>query len=350
MAGKSAESEFDFIIKARQEARKVVDYYKTYLEDAGKVDIPFIELESKKELRKIAALDGGERKKSLIASSVIVVRAGGGIFEKDKKIRKKVMHDIFITSIYQDIDRFANLIRDILEFRISLELLEEDPEVLIMDGSLVGYVTRGVPNNVIGHLHDRTIRQKAIQEYVEAYKEYLRLFDRLLKTCYKKKILLMGVSKDSHVHYLINEYHLNTAITDYALLQLKMRRPCATEPMEVMYSFHSQPIQEFVDEKNYLQPDIASFYISYFKLKKNSIPIRVDFPKWQRGRFKEVMSIMETYHDQKGFLLTAHLVHNWAVMKESILTSAVNAIREEVLKLEPSIYNAIFAPQRREAI
>ena len=121
MSSKSDENEFDFIIKARQEARKVVEYYKEYLDDAKNVEIPFIDLAGSKKVRKIAALDGGERIKKLVASSIIVVRWGGGIFEKDKKIRKKSMHDIFITSMTQDIDRFMHLLRDIVEFKTRWE-------------------------------------------------------------------------------------------------------------------------------------------------------------------------------------------------------------------------------------
>ncbi len=350
MSSESEENEFDFIIKARQEARKVVEYYKDYLDDAKNVEIPFQELTGIKKPRKIAALDGGERIKKLIASSIIVVRGGGGIFEKDKKIRKKNMHDIFITSMTQDIERFMHLLRDIVEFKISLRLLEEEPEVLIMDGSLVGYATRGLPHNVIGHLNDRTIKQKSIQEYVEAYKTYLRLYNKLLETCRKKKILLLGASKDSRIRYLVDKYHLDPVLTDYALLKLKMRKPSVTDPFIVKYKWQTEALVDFITENNYLQNGLASFYICYFKLKYNSLPIRVDFPEWQRGRFREIMSVMETYHDQKGFLMTAHLVHNWAVMKESILTSTVNAIKEEVLKLAPSVYDAIFSPQRREGI
>lgn len=350
MSGKLVENEFDFILKAREEARKVVEYYKKYLDDAMGVEIPFLELKGVKKLRKIAALDGGERLKNLVASSVVIVRGGGGVFEQEEKIKKKVMHDIFITSMIKDVERFSKLFRDILEFKIALNLLEEEPEALIMDGSLVGYVTHGLPNEVTGHLSDKSISEKPIQEYVEKYKEYLKLYDKLLKTCKTKKILLLGVSKDSRVHYLIDKYELNPVLTDYALLKLKMKKPSVTEPMIAKYWWQNETVHDFALQNNFLSKDLASFYICYFKLKHNSIPIRVDFPEWQRGRFQEIMELMETYHDDKGFLMTAHLVHNWAVMKETIVNSTVNAIREEVLKLDPSIYDAIFAPQRREEI
>ena len=66
MASYSADNEFDFIVKARDEARKVVEYYKKYLDDAKDIEISFIDLKGDKNLRKIAALDGGERLKSLV--------------------------------------------------------------------------------------------------------------------------------------------------------------------------------------------------------------------------------------------------------------------------------------------
>lgn len=59
MSGELVENEFDFILKAREEARKIVEYYKAYLDDAMNVEIPFKELKDVKKIRKIAALDGG---------------------------------------------------------------------------------------------------------------------------------------------------------------------------------------------------------------------------------------------------------------------------------------------------
>ena len=91
--------------------------------------------------------------------------------------------DIYVNGRYSS-QNSADLRKDALKAFVvnvvaTAKLLEEDPEVLIMDGSLVGYATRGLPHNVIGHLNDRTIAQKSIQEYVEAYKTYLRLYNKL---------------------------------------------------------------------------------------------------------------------------------------------------------------------------
>ncbi|MBD3229983.1 MAG: hypothetical protein GF329_17505 [Candidatus Lokiarchaeota archaeon] len=344
------ENEFDFIIKARKQAQKLVENYQKYLENAIKIKIPFIELENNIKYRKIAALDGGERLKNLIASSIIVVRGGGGIFEIDKKIKKYIMHDLFVTSMVKDLERFSHLIRDIMEFKIALKLLEEDPEVLIMDGSLVGYITRGLPNEVVGRLNDKKITHMPTKEYVNKYKEYLRLYDRILKKCEDNDIILLGVSKDSRVRYLVKSYKLNSALTDYALLKLKMNKPGVTRPIDAKYKYVRRTISDFIATHNLLEDRLRSFKVCYFKLKKTSIPIRVDFPVWQLNHFKEIMSIMETYHDKKGFLLTAHLVHNWAVMREYIVNSSVNTIKEEVLKLNPAIYDSIFSPQRRENV
>jgi hypothetical protein len=152
------------------------------------------------------------------------------------------------------------------------------------------------------------------------------------------------------VRYLVNQYELSEILTDYSLLKLKMKNPSVTEPFIVNYKERTSALADFITEHGYFQGGLGAFYVCYFKLKREALPIRVDFPEWQRGRFQEIMSVMETYHDQKGFLMTAHLVHNWAVMKETIVNGALNAIREEVLKIAPSIYDAIFAPQRRDAI
>jgi len=344
------DTEFDYILKAKEQARKVVEYYKDLLKQAKDFEIPYTELRNERRLRKIAAIDGGERKKDLIASSIIVVRGGGGIFEPDKKIKHLTLYDIFITSMSMELDRFSHLIRDITEFKTALRLLDEDPEVLIMDGSLSGYITVGLPNRLIGRLSDKKFPDQVIRDYFLKYNEYLRLYDRILKRCHEKKILLMGVSKDSRVHYISDYYKLNMNLTDYSLLKLGMKKSGVTKPIPIELKWQTKAIPEYFLELKILSEEYQKFNIIYFKLKDHSIPVRVDFPDWQSDRLDEIMSIMETYHDSKGFILTSHLVHNWAVMKEHILNGAVNAVKEEVLRLDPEIYDAIFSAQRREEI
>ena len=129
-----------------------------------------------------------------------------------------------------------------------------------------------------------------------------------------------------------------------------MRRKGYLDPIEIPATIESETLHHFYNMHNVYQKDIAEFMLSYFKLDPRKNPIRVDFPKWQYDRFDEIISVMETYHDHKGFLMTAHLVHNWAKMEKHIVSSAVNAIKQEILKLDPQIYDTVFAPKTREGI
>ncbi|MHA1144556.1 MAG: DNA double-strand break repair nuclease NurA [Candidatus Helarchaeota archaeon] len=347
---------FDFVYdeglmeKAKKEAKKIIENYTKFLENVKNMKFEYNPIECEEKFRKIAALDGGEGLENLFASSIIVTRAGGAVFEPSKRIQPVKLYDMFISSLTADVDKFSNLLRDIAEFKLADQLLDYKPEILIMDGSLVGYYNRGLPLQVLGYLNVPT-DEKPILEYIEQYKNYAKLFDKILKRCRKENIIIMGVSKDSRVRYLVNKYKLDKTLTDYGLIQLKMKKSGYTPPIQAtprkMGMIRRDAIQEFFLKEGLFEEDLAEFQISYFKLKDRTRPVRVDFPTWQEDRFDEIVSVMKTYHDDQGFLLTAHLVHNWAVMNDEIKTNVINVIKSEILESDPMIYEAIFSDQRR---
>lgn len=344
--------EENLIKKAKDEAKKIIENYTIFLEKIKNVKFDYHSLDCEENLRKLAALDGGERLVNLFSSSIIVTRAGGAIFEPSKQIQPIKLYDVFITSLTADIDKFSNLLRDIAEFNLANKLLDLKPEVLIMDGSLLGYYNRGLPLQVMGYLNVRT-DEKPILEYIDKYKSYMKLFDKILRRCRKDKVIIMGVSKDSRARYLVNKYKIDKSLTDYGLIQLKMKKAGYTPPIKAGPRKRGRlrsAINEFLSREGLFDEDLKEFKVSYFKLKPQSKPIRVDFPEWQEKRLDEIVSIMKTYHDERGFLLTAHMVHNWAVMKEDIVSNIVEIIRSEILNKSPEIYDAIFSDQRRANI
>ncbi|MHA1831289.1 MAG: hypothetical protein ACTSWR_07155, partial [Candidatus Helarchaeota archaeon] len=111
-----------------------------------------------------------------------------------------------------------------------------------------------------------------------------------------------------------------------------------------------KPVAKFLENNKICEADLTDFKLIYVKLEKFSDPIRVDFTSWQESRLDEIISFLETYHDGNGFILTAHLVHNWAVLKDAIKINIIDMIKKEILESDVDIYNSIFTPQRRDSI
>jgi hypothetical protein len=340
----------NIIEKAREEAKKAIDAYKIILSKIKNVKIPFYPLKHIIKEKKVAALDGSEGFSNLFGSSIIISRGAGAIFEKGKKIEPIERMDYFITSLSRDINRFSNLCRDIEEFKIALDLINLNPDILVMDGSLVGYFTRGLPMSILHSLNEKNITNIPIKQYVDKYTEYMKLLDQLLRKCREKKILILGVSKDSRVKYLVEKYRIETIMTDYSLLKYKKFGETGYTEIIEPYNEPLKPVIKFLEENKIYEADLTNFKLIYVKLKEYSNPIRVDFTSWQENRLDEIISFLETYHDGNGFILTAHLVHNWAVLKEKMKDNIVNLIKKEILELNSDVFNSIFSPQRRESI
>ncbi|MHA1269156.1 MAG: DNA double-strand break repair nuclease NurA [Candidatus Helarchaeota archaeon] len=340
----------DFYKKVREEALKAIDVYREILNDISKIKLIFNELPHIIKEKKVAALDGSEGYSNLFGSTIIISRAAGAIFERGKTVEPIELMDYYITSLERDIDRFSNLCRDIQEFRIALKLLEFSPEVLIMDGSLAGYFKRGLPMSILHSINEKNISHVSIKEYVDKYTEYMILLDKILKKCRENDVLLIGIVKDSRVKYLVEHFKIKSMITDYSLLKYKMiGKTGYTPPIDI----DSKPLKQvisFLETNKIYEADLTNFKLFYIKLKEFSDPIRVDFTSWQQDRFNEIISLLETYHDGNGFILTAHLVHSWAVLKEEVKDRIIDMIKKEILELDSDVYNSIFTPQRRDTI
>ncbi|MHA1309300.1 MAG: DNA double-strand break repair nuclease NurA [Candidatus Helarchaeota archaeon] len=340
----------DFYTKAKHEAHKAIKVYKEILNNISKINLKVNPLPQKFKESKIAALDGSEGFANLFGSSIIISRAAGAIFEKGRKIEPIEIMDYFITALARDINRFSNLCRDIQEFKIAHELIKKNPEILVLDGSLIGYFKRGVPMSILHSLNEKNVPHLPIKEYIEKYTEYMKLLDGLLRKCREKNILLIGVSKDSRVKYLVNHFKIKNIITDYSLLKYKMQNTTGyIGPIEPDNT-PLKPVAKFLENNKICEADLTDFKLIYVKLEKFSDPIRVDFTSWQESRLDEIISFLETYHDGNGFILTAHLVHNWAVLKDAIKINIIDMIKKEILESDVDIYNSIFTPQRRDSI
>ncbi|TFF85102.1 DNA double-strand break repair nuclease NurA [Candidatus Heimdallarchaeota archaeon] len=347
----------DFKGKLNEKINLARDKLIKLVKDIKKTDLKIYDLPSVVRPRRIAALDGGGIVKKFMGLTIIPARAAGAIFEKDKKPQWIEKNDVEILTLEDDTRNFTALFRDYLEVSVALELAEEHPEVLILDGSISSYAYKGLPHT----LRYLLLSDKEIEEGTKSYRfyqlfiKYLNKAQSLLEYCLENEIILIGVSKDSRTNALAKHLFKNKKkvplINDTTLVSiLAENRTGFTSPFEFKPTI--RPIRKKVWEKAnvFQKKSLQSFYLSYFILKSGAQPIRVDSLLPQKDRLKEIQEVIVTYHDGNGFITPAYLSHNRAHMRDDLAQLIVNYLASNVLETSPETFKPFFTPQRRDII
>ena len=167
----------------------------------------------------------------------------------------------------------------------------------------------------------------------------------------EKDILLIGVSKDSKLRRILpDELMENTNLTDVAYVCRKFEdREGYVLPFPMPHIFDPAIVQLWTDE-GIMSDELRRLNASYFILKSNKMPFRVDFLNKQTSRIEEISEILEAYHDGSGFIMTSQLVHTRAHIKQELVNLVKNRIYRMFSSGDVRIYKSLFGTPRRDSI
>jgi len=141
----------------------------------------------------IAAVDGGIVSKSLHGMDIVLLRSGGVCFIYEKGKMKGVKHKPskfpdYMPYVFDNVSDFdwrarANILRQTMEIERAIEMIEENPFMLLLDGSVV-------PHQAYRPHEDQ-------KECMVMYKNMIGRYSDLYKKSMKKGIKLVGVVEDS---------------------------------------------------------------------------------------------------------------------------------------------------------
>lgn len=175
----------------------------------------------KKDLR-VVAVDSGRSTREYAPGAFMYICRATALTSWGKPYRKITSHAHLITSPREQLSNMVSLRSEHVEHEVALEAIQDysDVDVLLIDGSLYGRMLH-VP---ISYNY---------QGERDLYLRFAETFNELLEECRKRKILLLGVSKDSVASHL----------TRRLLLELKQNilemvaKDLSTEQMEQLTQY-----------------------------------------------------------------------------------------------------------------
>lgn len=310
------------------------------------------ELPAEEKICKIGAVDGGSQRYDFTAVSIIFVQSAGGIFIQNRKPTWYEFKKIHSTSATRNLSRYEAIYRDTLELKAAKALLNKNPDVILLDGVHGSYLSRGFPLGLWRRLQDQNgelYPDQAGYVYLEAFDDFFKEYNDLIKTCIEKDVLLLGVAKDSRYTRLVRSLNLPHLIgyTDPTLVKWNFQGKLGyTDPIS------TQPPIDSISLLRWRKRKFASLttdcYTSYFLLSADSIPFRVDIMSEQIHRIEEIARIFMAYHDGQGFLLPPFLAHQKAHARRLEMEHWSNLIRRIILEESPELFDLLFKSQRRD--
>lgn len=351
---KNADIHFIELLKEKEEKlAEELKHLVTSLEKSDSHHLEELPLTYEPKICKVASLDGGAVPITFNAVQLILATAAGTVFEKDES--SEWVREVDIVSFIgsRNLSNFKSIIMFTLELKVANQLMEQNPDIVILDGSIYSLLSTGVPIDVRQILlkKEQIDKRRPSYQYYQKYKEFSIELDKLLRTAIEKNILLIGVSKDSRLQRILpDELMETTSLTDVAYVLRKFEdRVGYVEPFPMPYEFDPAIVQLWNDE-GIIAEEVRRLNASYFVLKSNSIPFRVDFLNQQSSRIEEISSILEAYHDGTGFIMTSQLVHTRAHIKQELVNLVKNRIYRMFSSGDTRIYKSLFGTPRRERI
>ncbi|MFX1576758.1 MAG: DNA double-strand break repair nuclease NurA [Promethearchaeota archaeon] len=146
--------------------------------------------EKKPELQ-VIAVDSGRSTREYASGSFMYICRASAITSWGSTYRKVSSNAHMIASPREQLIDLASIRSEHIEHQVALEAVQEasDVDLILLDGSLYGRITH-VPI-AFNYPGERDL-----------YLRYMQTFMRLLEECRKRKILILGISKDSVARHL----------------------------------------------------------------------------------------------------------------------------------------------------
>ncbi|MEX2720166.1 MAG: DNA double-strand break repair nuclease NurA [Candidatus Wukongarchaeota archaeon] len=329
------------VIKQMKKAKEIVQEIKGNELPSSNKDFSLNELE-------VGAVDGGMGKVELTATTIILIKSFGGIFNQNSTPKWIKRAHIEAITLSRNIDNYVRLLREILEIETAIELAKKNIDYLLLDGSLATLAERGIPWAFLAPLQrkgeiDLTENKK---KFIIPYKRFIKSLDRLFKTCESRNTLLIGVSKDSRAKYLkINDEI--PSFTDSALVSLALKDKTGfIGPIKVSIKRDPGITDLLRNEKVLLNRD--KFFTFYVKLKPHAKPFRFDLLPNSEQRTEDALKLFLALEDGHGFILPPHFVHNQATVSQEEISLVTENIKHQILAKAPIAYNLLLSPRRRD--
>jgi len=295
----------------------------------------------------LAFVDGGQNFVVLTGGSIYFVRAAGAYFKSPDKPNWVSQVDTGFTSLTRNVDKFVAIERDILEIQTAIELLENKPEIVVLDNSLSSYAGISVPHSLIYRFRDPRPDTSPEFQYFARFVTFMKRFDLLIKECLSSKILLVGAAKDSRSRGYAKELGLGENVMDVTAVSLLANGQTGFTPIHDSKYNRIGRIEDYFEKHKILREDRDKIMTSFCILTPNANPFKIDFLRLQKDRFEEIQSRIVSLHDGAGYLLPSHIVHNHAAIPSELSGGLERLVLKKTAEQNMKTAEHILGAQRR---
>jgi hypothetical protein len=281
----------------------------------------------------MAFVDGGEGIRELLGAAIYFIKASGLIIDGNRG-EEKFVRDLDMNLLDHDeyTKERVELLRGGMEFDVALRCVENhDLDYLFIDGSL--YVNA---------------RKRPIE--CDEYPIYRKKFVRLLKSCKKRGVRVLGVSEDSKsrlfANYLSMRYEIKFPrfMTDSCILRI-------LKADEVYRTVDFTPQSRFESDDKLTSTLTVSFPTVYIQPTPLSNPLRVDVPDWERDIDSIIALVAQLCRGSGhyGYPLPMYLVHLDAHVASGQADWSTKQLIHHASRSDPTLYNTILHDTRRQS-
>ncbi|TXT55424.1 MAG: hypothetical protein BAJATHORv1_40337 [Candidatus Thorarchaeota archaeon] len=293
-------------------------------------------------------VDGGNANFDCVGGSWFIVKAAAGYFSSGEKIKWHEKTRTGFTTLPRNIDRFVGIHRDILEIECVLELIENEPDFIVLDNSLTTYANMGVPHSLLKFFESgEPMEESSEYDFFRSFVDFKKRFNALIQQCKILDIPLIGAAKDPKSRLLARKWNLGKNFIDSsAISMLAKGKTGFTEAMEAKY-LRIPRVEKYLEKRSLLTGERGRFQSIFGILQPNGRVFRVDFPEFQKSKLQDIRKFLVAMHDGNGYLIPSHIVHNRATMPDRLSDGLSKLVMSSVAKEDMEIAKFLFSKQRR---
>ena len=305
-----------------KKASAITDTFRKKKNELSNVEINWITPDKDIRVDRVAAVDGGMGIYEAYGTAIYLVRATAVILDKKVNFIRKL--EMGVVEPYNYVNERVRWARDALEFKCAIDAMKKS-NIILLDGSISGYLN--VPK---------------MESFCSELEEYFKWLIKMLELAKKRKIFLIGVSKDTKTDFLLkNSDRYIEGMTDATAIDILIGDSIGMTPSMKVESVQAKKVLK----EDYLK-EFSLVYSSYMRLSKGARIIRVDMPEWIHDKDEDLFAILREI-SSNGYPAPLHIAHNDATIPKELMDKTFRLLRNLCITNDPEIMKMMKEKRRR---
>ncbi len=307
------------IAEVAKVAESLIDNVRNFLEVRKALTMNVENIES-------GAVDAGVNGKNLLVGFYPIIVAVGSVFKGVSMKGSPIAATTKLAKIYRDEEegrKLANLIGFYLQFELARRLIEEDIDIIIVDGPLA-----------LSKVHYSTFSRKYSKSFITIYEETLKSLLSLLSESREAGVITVGLVKRVRSSIIPRILKLDGRLNDSVVTSISLSAREYTKPLPLPRDWSDIPAEAQWRGMLGLGLKPKAVFV-----KGNSKRVyRLEVPEYAISKLDYIVGVLTSLSDPKsGFPIPLSHVDRLARITEQTSRSAyLRLFREVMLRLGPT--------------